>query len=227
MYTFYNTNPLLDDCISFLQTEKKLNLFYAGKYSLSRFYNVNHFLTTEEIKPQLVLGTESKLPSWFSEKYGNQFSVMQTDFLKSDKGYETIELQNKLLVHSSEERAFLELLYDNPETGDTDSSSVNGIYSFNNATGSQSNGTITLSDGNFTYSGSKSNAPSGGTYTVSGSDITFAWTAGGYTVNTTVTMTKDGSSVTFSSSEVVFFSTFFGSTDQTGGKYSLTFSYTE
>ena len=38
---------------------------------------------------------------------------------------------------------------------------------------------------------------------------------------------KDGSSVTFSSSEVVFFSTFFGSTNQSGGKYSLTFSYSE
>lgn len=111
--------------------------------------------------------------------------------------------------------------------GEESASSVNGTYSFSNATGTQSNGTITLSDGNFTYSGGKNMAPSSGTYTVSGSDITFTWTASGYTVNTTVTMTKDGSSVTFSSSEVVFFSTFFGSTDQSGGKYSLTFSYSE
>ena len=111
--------------------------------------------------------------------------------------------------------------------GEESASSVNGTYSFSNATGSQSNGTITLSDGNFTYSGGKSQAPSSGTYTVSGSDITFSWTATGYSVSTTVTVSKSGSSVTLSSSEVLFFSTFFGSTAQSGGKYSLTFSYTE
>lgn len=108
-----------------------------------------------------------------------------------------------------------------------DASSINGTYTFNSATGSQSNGTITLSDGNFTYSGGKSNVPSSGTYTVSGSDITFSWTASGYSVSTTVTVSKSGSSVTLSSSEVLFFSTFFGSTAQSGGKYSLTFNYTE
>lgn len=111
--------------------------------------------------------------------------------------------------------------------GEESASSVNGTYAFSNATGTQSNGTITLSDGNFTYSGGKSNAPSSGTYTVSGSDITFSWTASGYSVSTTVTVSKDGSSVTLSSSEVLFFSTFFGSTAQSGGKYSLTFSYSE
>lgn len=108
-----------------------------------------------------------------------------------------------------------------------DTSSVNGTYSFSNATGTQKNGSITLSDGNWTYSGSKTNAPSGGTYTVNGSDITFSWTANGYDVSTTVTVSKNGSSVTLSSSEVVFFSTFFNSTAQSDGKYSLTFSYTE
>ncbi len=130
-------------------------------------------------------------------------------------------------------------LYDNSNSNDLkkvsgsgtgsegDTSSLNGTYTFNSATGSQSNGTITLSDGNFTYSGGKSNAPSSGTYTVSGSDITFSWTASGYSVSTTVTVSKSGSSVTLSSSEVLFFSTFFGSTAQSGGKYSLTFNYTE
>lgn len=116
---------------------------------------------------------------------------------------------------------------DLPSSDSEDASSVNGTYTFNSATGSQSNGTITLSDGNFTYSGGRSLAPSSGTYTVSGSDITFSWTASGYSVSTTVTVSKSGSSVTLSSSEVLFFSTFFGSTAQSGGKYSLTFSYTE
>lgn len=108
-----------------------------------------------------------------------------------------------------------------------DTSSVNGTYSFNNATGTQKEGSIILSDGNWTYSGSKTNAPSGGTYTVSGSDITFSWTVNGYSVSTTVTVSKSGSSVTLSSNEVVFFSTFFNSTAQSDGKYSLTFSYSE
>ena len=111
------------------------------------------------------------------------------------------------------------------EEGDV--ASVNGTYAFNSATGSQSNGTITLSDGNFSYNGSRSQAPSSGTYTVDGSDISFSWTASGYPVSTTVTVSKSGSSVTFSSSEVLFFSTFFGSTAQSGGKYTLSFNYTE
>ena len=113
------------------------------------------------------------------------------------------------------------------QSGGGDTSSVNGTYSFNNATGTQKEGSITLSDGNWTYSGSKTNAPSGGTYTVSSSDITFSWTANGYSVSTTVTVSKSGSSVTLSSNEVVFFSTFFNSTAQSDGKYSLTFSYSE
>ena len=113
------------------------------------------------------------------------------------------------------------------ESDEGDTSSVNGTYSFSNANGTQKNGSITLSDGNWTYSGSKTNAPSGGTYTVSGSDITFSWTANGYAVSTTVTVSTSGSSVTLSSSEVVFFSTFFNSTTQSDGKYSLTFNYSE
>ena len=113
------------------------------------------------------------------------------------------------------------------QSGGGNTSSVNGTYSFNNATGTQKEGSITLSDGNWTYSGSKTNAPSGGTYTVSGSDITFSWTANGYSISTTVTVSKSGSSVTLSSNEVVFFSTFFNSTAQSDGKYSLTFSYSE
>lgn len=112
-------------------------------------------------------------------------------------------------------------------TGGGDQESSSGTYTFNSASGSQSNGAVTLTDGQFTYSGSKTTAPSSGTYTVNGSDITFSWTAGGYSAQTTVTLTRSGSSVTFSSSEVLFFSTFFGSTAQSGGKYSLTFEYSQ
>lgn len=130
-------------------------------------------------------------------------------------------------MYENSNRNWLNRVSGSTSGGEGDAASVNGTYAFNSATGRQSNGTITLSDGNFTYSGGKSNAPSSGTYTVSGSDITFSWTANGYSVSTTVTVSKDGSSVTLSSSDVVFFSTFFGSTAQSGGKYTLTFNYTE
>lgn len=130
-------------------------------------------------------------------------------------------------LYENENLNCLDKVSSSNSSGGGDISSVNGTYSFNNATGTQKNGSITLSDGNWTYSGSKTNAPSGGTYTVSGSDITFSWTANGYSVSTTVTVSKSGSSVTLSSSEVVFFSTFFNSTAQSDGKYSLTFNYSE
>ena len=145
-----------------------------------------------------------------------------------------IEKSQKINVHWSGKEYRGSALFEKIETngsenseGSENVSSVNGSYAFNSATGNEVNGTITLTDGNFTYSGGKSQAPSSGTYTVSGSDITFSWTANGYSVSTTVTVSKDGSSVTLSSSEVLFFSTFFGSTAQSGGKYSLTFNYTE
>ena len=165
------------------------------------------------------------------------------DFFDKERfvGYLYVKLNDRLLgiKNIADDVRIFWNLYDNGNYNDLikvsgsgsgsegDTSSLNGTYIFNSATGSQSNGTITLSDGNFTYSGGKSNAPSSGTYTVSGSDITFSWTASGYSVSTTVTVSKDGSSVTLSSSEVLFFSTFFGSTAQSGGKYSLTFNYTE
>lgn len=170
-------------------------------------------------------------------------SVGYNSVLKKDKGF-YIKINNvfyaidgwvdkntpyrdktPLNIKCGNNRDSLELTSSSGDSEDT--SSVNGSYAFNSATKSQVNGTITLSDGNFTYSGGKNQAPSSGTYTVNGSDITFKWTAMGYETSTTVNMSKDGSSVTFSSKEVLFFSTFFGSTEQSGGKYTLTFTYSE
>lgn len=162
--------------------------------------------------------------------YGDIYIKLSDRLLAIDREgtYNGIEICT--LMWNLYENTNFNLLYKVSGSGagsEEDASSVNGTYTFNSATGSQSNGTITLSDGNFTYSGGKNNAPSSGTYTVSGSDITFSWTANSYSVSTTVTVSKDGSSVTLSSSEVLFFSTFFGSTTQSGGKYTLTFNYTE
>lgn len=93
---------------------------------------------------------------------------------------------------------------------------IAGSYSFNNATGSQSNGTITLSNGNWSYSGSKSNpAASSGTYTVNGSKITVSWTASGYNNSETFTVTTSGSSSTWKSENTgvsLLFSMLFGTT---------------
>lgn len=110
--------------------------------------------------------------------------------------------------------------------GSGNNNTIAGSYSFNNATGSQSNGTITLSDGNWTYSGSKSNpAASSGTYTVNGSKITVSWTASGYNNSETFTVTTSGSSSTWKSENTgvsLLFSMLFGTTS-----LEMTFNFAE
>ena len=75
-------------------------------------------------------------------------------------------------------------------SGDSDStSSVNGKYSYE-ATGSAISGAFTLSDGSWSYSGSKANiSTNSGTYTVSGGKVTVKWTvtAGGNEIDNTET----------------------------------------
>lgn len=110
--------------------------------------------------------------------------------------------------------------------GSGNNNTISGSYSFNNATGSQSNGTITLSDGNWSYSGSKSNpAASSGTYTVNGSKITVSWTASGYNNSETFTVTTSGSSSTWKSENTgvsLLFSMLFGTTS-----LEMTFNFAE
>lgn len=76
--------------------------------------------------------------------------------------------------------------------GDSDStSSVNGKYSYE-ATGSAISGAFTLSDGSWSYSGSKTNiSTDSGTYTVSDGKVTVKWTvtAGGSEMENTETFT--------------------------------------
>ena len=75
-------------------------------------------------------------------------------------------------------------------SGGTEStSSVNGKYSYE-ATGSAISGAFTLSDGSWSYSGSKANiSTNSGTYTVSGGKVTVKWTvtAGGNEIDNTET----------------------------------------
>lgn len=98
------------------------------------------------------------------------------------------------------------------ESGDV--SSVTGTYSFNNATGSQVNGSFTLSsDGNWTYSGTKTKCPQNGTYSISGNTITFNWTYGGSNWTDSFTISENGSNVTFNctnTSNSLFLNTLFG-----------------
>lgn len=111
------------------------------------------------------------------------------------------------------------------EDGD---SGIEGSYAFTSATGSQSNGTLTLSDGTWSYSGSKSNpAASSGTYSVSGSKITFSWTANSYDVTETFTVTVDDTDSTWKSDNAytsTFLSMLFG---VTGTEITFDFSKAE
>lgn len=76
--------------------------------------------------------------------------------------------------------------------GSGEATTLNGTYSFESATGSQTNGSITLSDGTWTYNGSKTNvAAKNGTYTVDGSKVTVNWTAQA-DVSETFTVTDNG-----------------------------------
>lgn len=108
----------------------------------------------------------------------------------------------------------------------TDASTYIGSYAFDNATGSQQNGTVTLKDGNWSYSGDKSNpAASSGTYTVNGSKVTLNWTAAGNNVSETFTIsTLDNSSTWTSeySGTSLLFSMLFGVVST-----EMTFTYSE
>ena len=78
------------------------------------------------------------------------------------------------------------------------------------------NGLITLSNGNWSYSGDKSSpAASNGTYTVSGNKLTVKWNASGYEVSENFTIAESGSNSTWKSENTgvsTFFSMLFGVT---------------
>ena len=81
----------------------------------------------------------------------------------------------------------------NGNSGSLNESSVAGSYSYTKATGIETNGKITLSNGNWSYSGSKVNmAATSGSYVLNGSKITFKWTRKGINFEDTFTVSDLG-----------------------------------
>jgi len=111
---------------------------------------------------------------------------------------------------------------DTGASGGADSnSSIAGSYSFETATGTQVNGSLTLDNGTWSYSGNKTNvAATTGSYTVNGSSVTFSWTSNGFEISETVTISTNGSTSTWTSDGVTFFSMLFGVAD-----FEMIFSY--
>ena len=106
------------------------------------------------------------------------------------------------------------------DSGET--SSLEGTYAFETASGSQRNGTLLLEDGNWSWSGSGNPAATSGTYSVNGNKITFNWTSYGYDVSETITVTTSGNTSTWTSDGVTFFSMLFNVVDS-----EITFTYSE
>ena len=119
----------------------------------------------------------------------------------------------------------------NTQGGDSssegDETSVDGNYSFTASSGTEMSGSLTLSNGEWSYSGTSGPAATSGTYTVNGSKITVKWTAAGLSLNETFTVTKNGNSVTWKS-ENEYTSTFLTMLFKVSAtKLEVTFDYTE
>ncbi len=105
--------------------------------------------------------------------------------------------------------------------------SVEGNYSFTASSGTEMSGSLTLSNGEWNYSGSNKPAATSGTYSVNGSKITVNWTANGLSLNETFTVTKNGNSVTWKSDNE-YTSTFLTMLFKVSAtKLEVTFDYTE
>ena len=131
-------------------------------------------------------------------------------------GHELLELY----LHNSsmdDSVTYYQINKDEEDKSDSETSIVlDGTYNFTNATPPQMNGSVTLSNGNWSYSGDKSSpAASNGTYTVSGNKITVKWNASGYEVSESITITESGTNSTWKSENSgvsTFFSMLFGVT---------------
>lgn len=112
IYKKTNTEITIEDLIFAMQNQLELNIFFAGKYCLSKYYKISHFVSfNDEIKTLFFYNSQKKLPSWFKKKFEKEINFYQTDFIKTDKGFITFDN----IKIPSKERAFLELLYLCPE----------------------------------------------------------------------------------------------------------------
>lgn len=163
------------------------------------------------------------------------FKIQERDSSYEFYEYETLSIcqnykisLNQTFFNRSYDIAHFKLVSDNNSSSNTEenSSTYTGSYSFNNSTGSQQNGTITLKDGNWSYSGNKSNpAASNGSYTVNGSKVTLNWTAASNNVSETFTISTSDNSSTWKSEYTgtsLLFSMLFGVVST-----EMTFTYSE
>lgn len=117
---------------------------------------------------------------------------------------------------------------DDDDNNNEDTDSFDGTYEFTASGNRETDGSFTLSDGTWTYSGSKTNmAAQNGTYTVDGSKVTVQWImTGGIEVEEIFTVSVNGSSAQWTLDDGMnstFFNMLFGVAAQT----ELTFSYSE
>lgn len=126
---------------------------------------------------------------------------------------EDIFRRDHIISDSSEETE-----EENGQESEESDFSLEGKYTFSTASGTQMNGSVSLSSGTWSYEGDKTNIPvNNGSYTVSGSKITFKWEVRGMELSETFTITinEDGTAVWKSDSTQIsdFFTMLFNLTD--------------
>lgn len=199
-------------------------------------HNINQnkdFYFYDELDDYSKESVGSKYADYLYIKIGNKcLQIQERDASYYCYEYETLWIRqnykiskNATSLNHSYSISQYKLVSDNNNSGNT-SSTYTGSYSFNNSTGSQQNGTITLKDGNWSYSGDKSNpAVSSGTYSVNGSKVTLNWTAASNNISETFTISTSDNSSTWTSEysgTSLLFSMLFGVVNT-----EMTFTYSE
>lgn len=199
-------------------------------------HNINQnkdFYFYDELDDYSKESVGSKYDEYLYIKIGNKcLQIQERDASYYYYEYETLWIcqnykisKNSTSLNHSYSICQYKLVSDNNNSGNT-SSTYTGSYSFNNSTGSQQNGTITLKDGSWSYSGDKPNpAVSSGTYSVNGSKVTLNWTAASNNVSETFTISTSGNSSTWTSEysgTSLLFSMLFGVVNT-----EMTFTYSE
>ena len=154
---------------------------------------------------------------------GTEFGVGYSDLDENEicfGGWNSNLIGNTYLIYVKE--------YDPNDLNNTgNSSAFLGSYSYNDASGSESNGSITLNDdGTWTYEGGKSGtAFSDCTWTSGSGSVTLNWNTAGNPVSETFSVSGSGNSSTWTTGNTgvsLLFSGLFGVMS-----LSMTFNYTE
>ena len=113
------TIPQLDFAVEALQTQANLSVHFGGKTTLSQRFNVAHYLSFVEPQSELFVTTKTNIPLWFKRTFKNQIDLTYTDFLPKAIGLEEWVENNCKIFISTQERAFLEMLYAVPQKTST------------------------------------------------------------------------------------------------------------